>query len=470
MSTAKVTISSDSVPMEAEQLPPSEIPASAASSKLPSEMRKLFIWLLWGDFLLVLMEQVMPSLFPLMLKDHGASNQQIGLIMGTLPTVIGLFLGPVLSYKSDNCRSALGRRRPFMIFSIPFIMAALCAFPFASALTEYLMRIGWIRPALTAVPVAPLLVVLAVLFSLYTIFNTVCASAYSWLLVDVVLQSHMGRFMSLLRIFSLVGAFVFNYFLLGLAGTHSKEMFFGIALAYAVGFGLMSWKVRERPLPPPPPPREKKAFWMPAGDFLVTCFSNPYYLWVYTAFLVYAWSTLAGNLFAVVFMRDTLGMDLDTLGKVRAWVTTLVIPVSYFMGSLIDRWKPQNAIVSAVLLYAAGNLACFFFVHGQVSFFVWTFLTNIAGFYWGVTYTAYIANTFPQKDYAQLTTAMGLVMGLLGAMAMSPVCGWFFDLIGSNYRYMYLWQFVFLLGCAAIFWWLRVLWIRQGGPDNYRAS
>ena len=89
-----------------------------------------------------------------------------------------------------------------------------------------------------------------------------------------------------------------------------------------------------------PPPVEKvvrEPFLVAARDFLITCFSKPYYLWIYGASLLYGWSALAGSLFAVLFMRETLNMDLDTLGKVRAWVTVLVIPAGYFFGSMIDR-------------------------------------------------------------------------------------------------------------------------------------
>lgn len=444
-------------------------PASADSKpKLPPGLWKLFVWLLWGDFVLVLMEQVMPSLFPLMLKDNHASNQAIGMIMGTIPTVIGLFL-PVVSYKCDRCRSPLGRRRPFILFTFPVIAVALCVFPFAPEVTQYLLGVPWLQPLFAAAPIAPLILIFALLYAFYKIFHTVCAESYNWLFVDVVPHSHMGRFMSLVRIFTLFGSFAFNFFLMGLADKHLKEIFVGIALVYAVGFGLVSWKVKEQPLPPLPPESKRMPMGAAVRDFFVTCFGNPYYLWIYLGFLVYSWSSLAGNLFAVLFMRDSLHMDLDTLGKVRAWVTVLVIPISYVFGSLIDRWKPQNAIVPAILLYAAGNLACFFFIHGTTSFFICTFLTNITAFFWGVTYSAYIASTLPKGSYAQLSTAMGLVMSLFGAMLMSPVCGKFFDLIRNDYRYMYVWQTVFLILCAVIFWRLRGLWIRHGGPDHYQA-
>jgi maltose/moltooligosaccharide transporter len=441
----------------------------SAQPRLGPGMWQLFVWLLWGDFVLVLMEQVMPSLFPLMLRDHQASNQGIGFIMGTLPTLIGLVLGPLLSYRSDRCRSRLGRRRPFMIFSIPLTVLALIAFPFAPEITACLLGFSWLQALFAAVPAAPLIFILAVLYALYKVFDVVCSSAYNWLFVDVVPQSHMGRFMSLLRMATLFGSFAFNYFLMGLAETHLKEIFLGVGAIYAVGFGLVCWKVREQPLPPPAEEAVRQPFLEATREFFVTCFRNPYYLWIYGASLLYGWSALAGSLFAVLFMRETLHMDLDTLGKVRAWVTILVIPVSYMFGSLIDRWRSQKVIVYAVLLYALGNLACFLFIRGTLSFMIWTFITNITAYFFGVTYAAYVANALPKEKYAQLTTAMGLVTSFFGVTLMSPICGKVFDLLDNNYRYVYLWQAVFLVFCALIFWHLKGIWIRYGGPDHFKA-
>lgn len=136
---------------------------------------------------------------------------------------------------------------------------------------------------------------------------------------------------------------------------------------------------------------------------------------------------------------------------------------------MIDRWRSQKVIVYAVLLYAAGNLACFLFIHNTPSFAIWTFLTNIAAYFCGVSYAAYVANALPKDKYAQLTTAMGLGTSFFGVILMSPICGKFFDLMDNNYRYVYLWQTVFVFFCALVFCSLKAMWIRYGGPDNFQA-
>ena len=436
--------------------------------RFPPGLWRALTWLLWGDFILVLMEQVMPSLFPLMLKDNHASNTAIGYIMGTIPGVLGFAVGPILSYKSDRCRSRFGRRVPFMVAALPFIVGVLCLIPFAPELTQALVRTGWGLKALTwGLPVAPVLVSFTLLYTLYTIFNAICASPYSWLLVDVVPQAYMGRFMSLMRVFTLCASFAFNYFVMGLAERHLHAVFVGVAIAYGLGFGIVCWRVREPPLPPQPPARPSAPWYDGAREILVRCFTKQIYLWIYLAMMLYGWAALSGNLFDILFMRDTLGMNLATLGKIRAWTSILVIPLSYVFGTLVDRWRPAVAIMPALAIYAAGKLACFFFIHSATSYFVWTLLTNVAAYFWGVTAAAYLPTLLPREDYGQFSTALGLVSGI-SLLFMNPFCGWCFDQ-WKDYRYVYVWTVVFMLLGVLAFWRLYFLWKRHGGPDNYQA-
>ena len=61
----------------------------------------VFFWILWGDFCFQLMETVAPALVPLMLKDAGASNLWIGLIVGTIPAILNGVVCAIVSFLSD---------------------------------------------------------------------------------------------------------------------------------------------------------------------------------------------------------------------------------------------------------------------------------------------------------------------------------------------------------------------------------
>ena len=57
----------------------------------------LFVFLLVGDFTWALRERSAGMIARIMLKKFGASDFLNGLIVVSIPTVIGLFLGPIIS-------------------------------------------------------------------------------------------------------------------------------------------------------------------------------------------------------------------------------------------------------------------------------------------------------------------------------------------------------------------------------------
>lgn len=82
----------------------------------------LFIWMLWRDFCFWMMEALTPTLLPLMLKNHNANNLTIGLLVGSLPSLLNFIINPIVSTSSDRTRSRWGRRIPYLMFSSPFVV------------------------------------------------------------------------------------------------------------------------------------------------------------------------------------------------------------------------------------------------------------------------------------------------------------------------------------------------------------
>ena len=92
----------------------------------------LFWWLLLGDFALAMRDRSMPQVVQLLLKHYHASDTLVATLMTVLPTVIGMFLGPIVSFRSDRLRSRWGRRIPFLLIPTPVAalsMIALAACP-----------------------------------------------------------------------------------------------------------------------------------------------------------------------------------------------------------------------------------------------------------------------------------------------------------------------------------------------------
>src|SRR5438270_9861010 len=76
-------------------------------------LSKVFFWMLWGDFCLMLMDAGPGNYLPTLLLDaQGASGATIGLVKGTIVQAMTLLLVAPISTWSDRHRGRLGRRMP----------------------------------------------------------------------------------------------------------------------------------------------------------------------------------------------------------------------------------------------------------------------------------------------------------------------------------------------------------------------
>ncbi|MEI7553391.1 MAG: MFS transporter, partial [Verrucomicrobiota bacterium] len=84
---------------------------------------QVMFWMLWGDFIFELLES-MPTVTPLLLRWHGASDTLIGLV-SSLSSVVAFLWFPIVATQSDRYRGRLGRRRPFLLWFAPPVMLSL---------------------------------------------------------------------------------------------------------------------------------------------------------------------------------------------------------------------------------------------------------------------------------------------------------------------------------------------------------
>ncbi len=96
----------------------------------------LFCWLLWGDFAWSMKERAIGPIMPLLLDTHGVSPTMVALLLASLPAGIGLFLGPVISFRSDRLRTRLGRRIPILMITTPVAASAMVGLAFRAVCTS----------------------------------------------------------------------------------------------------------------------------------------------------------------------------------------------------------------------------------------------------------------------------------------------------------------------------------------------
>lgn len=425
----------------------------------------LFGWLLWGDFIFTLMENVMPSLLPLTLKDHGASNRAISIIVGTIYMVANAVMNPIISYQSDRFRSRWGRRRPFIVVTTPFVVFFLAAIPFGPEILRWIGGLGGVDTLLALSPVAPVLLVFGFLVAGFQVFNMFISSVYYYLIPDVVPEELLGRFYGLFRVFGTAAGAVFNYFIFGLAETCMREIFVGVALIYGVCIVLMCWRVKEGEYPPPVAEAHGH-WWSGIQNYCRECFGCSYYWWVFLAYSCLGWSGCC-NVFGVFFARDEIGLSLDLFGKVNAFTSVILILLTYPFGVVLDRWGSHKTMIANLLVFLASGLLMFFFATGKTSYIVWSVIRTIPLALAGLALMKWTVEVYPRDRYGQFGSA-GALFSSIGGMALGPLAGCFIDWV-KIYRYLLIWQVAFsALGVVSALVVYR-RWKALGGPAHYQA-
>src|SRR3954451_24127523 len=70
----------------------------------------VFFWMLWGDLVWTLMEQVFPTSMPLQLGRLKVPPEWIAIMMNTVAYVVTTAMVPAISFRSDRTRTRWGRR------------------------------------------------------------------------------------------------------------------------------------------------------------------------------------------------------------------------------------------------------------------------------------------------------------------------------------------------------------------------
>jgi maltose/moltooligosaccharide transporter len=295
----------------------------AAVLRAPRSLTQVFIWLLGGDFAFSFFEQIFTRFVPLFAKDLHASNTLIGIMTGSLAGAVNVFFLPNISMLSDRHRGPLGRRIPFLLWSVPATVASLILVAFAPEVGRALYRArgGWL-------PVSEPTVVLAALCAFtvsWHLWNMVLVNAFNWLVRDVVPMNVIGRFLSWFRITGTLGTFVFLWWVFPHVLERRKEIFVTVGIIYTVIFMLMCWRVREGeyPTPAPLPPGENMLARF--GRYFRQCLSVKLYRYYFIVYILMIAATSSANPFLTLLARDRLGLSMQDMGHIFAWGTLALV-------------------------------------------------------------------------------------------------------------------------------------------------
>lgn len=431
----------------------------------------VFFWLLWGMFVFMLMESLLPTLLPLLLKSHKATNAQLSFITTSLNVLGNLIFNPIVSFSSDRCRSRFGRRRPYIVFSTPFIVLSLALIPFGPDIAAYLQTIPWASAVISAVPLAPAILLIAVFVAMFQAFDTFVASTWYYLVRDCVPENMIGRFYGTFRLVGGIPGMIFNLLILPHGVALMKPIFVGMALFYGCAVLLMCWRVKEGTFPPPEPlPGDLRnpllRAWGAIRLYFGDCFSHRLY-WVYfTAGAMSTWAG-AGGAFGILFSRDELGISLTHIGHIGAITQILGLAMAMPLGYAVDKYNFFRMTESGLIGRGIVALLGWFYVHDYPSLLVYSLvMAFVTGIYFAGLQKMQIA-VFPKERYGQFGSANSAYASL-GMIGLAVVAGQFVDWMGT-YRSTLLWVGAFSFVASVLFIWTEKQWLRLGGWDNYKA-
>lgn len=420
----------------------------------------LFIWLLWGDFCLTIMESCRPAIMPLMLRNHSVSNFTIGLLGGSIPALLNFVVNPIISTASDRTRTKYGRRIPYLLFSAPFVTIFLILLGWSEEIGQWLYVSCWGGVGSPAL----LIVILIGMFSIgYQFFDLFAGCVYYYIFADVVPQQFMGRFIGFFRITGSVAGLCFNLLVMPYIKLHIPLVCTIIGLIYLVGFSGMCLKVKEGDYPPPSP--APPGLWGKIDSYRKDCFNAPFWIILFLGLGFNYASTTCRSLFNLLYAVETLNMTTGQYGQIMAVGSIVSIVLAVPVGYLIDRYHPIRAYIAGAAAVIIVNAFGFYLVHDYPSFFVVSILLSMVYVVQIGARLPLAISLFPKSQFGQFSSACSMIKALM-MVAANAGGGWFIDKLG--YQYIFVWDLLFTLISFIILCWCYRRWHEYGGDKNYQ--
>lgn len=291
--------------------PTNELAAFYADRKL---MWRNVSWITFGHFGTALSMTIVEPLMNLRLKALGVSESSIGLLASMNLWAVS-FLVMYFSWKSDHCLSRLGRRTPFTLLALPFIVLALVLFPLAAQ--------KWLLVSLMVV---------------YFFFNDMKASTYPLLAIDCVSKPVLARVSGIVAIVISTAGFLSTRIGSKMADGHPKRVFFTAAAVMSSMVLIALWRIKEPPIYHPAKgkfnllkpikvaTKDRRILVLIVACALLNGFSIIFKTWVW------------------FYAQTKLHLSIGDTGVAMSWGLLLQVGVSYPAGWLIDRYGSYIAL------------------------------------------------------------------------------------------------------------------------------
>ena len=433
----------------------------------PAALVALFLWLLWGDFAWAMRDRSVGPMASWYLSHLNVSSLLFGLLLSSFPSLIGLILGPTISFISDRHRGRRGRRIPFLLITTPLSAMGMIGLGFTPLLAR---QVHAFLPGQSETVVA--LVCFAVFWAAFEFASIASQSIFGALINDVVPREVLGRFYGLFRAVSLIDGIIFNFWIMGKVPAHYTLILVALGVFYGGAFLLVCFKIKEGEYPPPPVGEPAgggiaQGFARGVRTYFQECFRNPYYLLVFLMMTFAGLSFMPINTFSIPYAAS-VGVDMELYGKWMAITFGISLALSFFLGWLADLFHPlRMAMVFLALYIAVGAWGTFSAKTSDTFLVAWVLHIVVSGCYF-TSAASLSQRLYPRSKFAQFASAGG-ILGSVGNIILSPAVGSMIDHSGRSYNLAFAAGGIFALVALATAMLVYRRFTKLGGPKNYAA-
>lgn len=410
------------------------LPTAARQHWFSAALLAVYALLLLGGLGWSLKERAIPDMFKVQLRQFSDNPVLLNSLLGALPALISMLVGPLVGAWSDRSRCRLGRHIPFLLACAPLISLSLVGLAYSRALGLQLWQLAGAAADEQSYYV---LACMCLCWTSYSLFTIIGNALFIGLINELVPHAIIGRFFGVLRIVSLAVGVLFFYYCFGNELTAvAQSIVLGIAGAYLLSFLLVCYgivRLRARGVLAP-------AAHLPAlASGAVPADSDPdswTYSLLFVAIAMGAICVLPANINSYHAIGQ-FAVDFRSYGRTTAAGYAVSILLAWPIGWLADRYHPVRIGFGAMLVYAVCMLAAWWLVTGPSSYLVWLFVhVVIAGVF--LTGTASLLPlTLPRQQFSSLAALSAALTALL-TVIFSMLLGYLLGRNGHDYRLVFL--------------------------------
>lgn len=401
------------------------------------------------------------TVVPLIFKQFHAADALIALFLTTIPQILNAIITPFISFKSDRCRSKLGRRIPYLLWGGPVVTIFLIAIGWVYQISSELMDVFQWLPSYFPI------ILLGILVIGYQISFLIIGSIIYYFFPDVIPPKYIGRFMALFQLSGSLAGFIFSRYFLKYVEGYMGWLFTGVGLAFFISMLIVIFTVQEgsyrtinTDIGPP-------SFWHTIKIYFKECYSIPFYYSFFAMMALSDASLITRGMFNLIYARDTLGIPVEQFGIMTGWGCLVGVLLGFPVGLLTDKLGALKVFAIGTITVILVNFFSFFWVTGYISFYISTIALAIVYCIQSTSSLPVFVAILPKDFYGQFSSANALVRAVFVAI-IGFGGGILFDIL-QDYQYIFAWDFIFTFLSFLCFVKLYTDWKKLGGKNYYTA-